>query len=68
MFAKTESYFEGLPRRAFPIERLRSQSFQEDTNYPVARHCVFFGSQDDSGEVPAAPELKFDKRPKKNAA
>jgi len=64
LLAKTESYFEGSPRRPFPIVRLRSQSFQEDTNYPVARHCVFFGSQDDKGEVPEAPKLTFEKRSK----
>ena len=69
MFARTEGFFEsGLQRRALHITQLRSQSFQEDTDYPVARLCVFFGPEHDRSKVPAAPELKFDKRSKKSAA
>lgn len=69
MFARTEGYFEsGSQRRALPIQRLRSQSFQEDTDYPVARLCVFFGQEDDRSDVPEAPKLESLKRSKKSAA
>jgi hypothetical protein len=69
MFARTESYFEGSsPRRAFPLVRVRSENFQEDTNHPVARYCLFFGKPDDRGEVPTAPELRFDKEPRSDGA
>jgi len=69
MFAKTESFFEGSsPRQAFPIERVRSQNFQGDTNNPVARFCVFFGKEGDDSEVPDAPELNDDKGPRKDGS
>ena len=59
LYATTTEVFEEGPagRQALPFEILRITSIETDSNDPVARHCTFFGTEDERDRAGDSPKL-----------